>query len=440
MACINNDPNGRKRILFVAPDGSRKTIRLGKASKKQAEAVKVKVENLVSAGLQGTGVLDDEVSRWLAALDDKMHGRLAAAGLVKPRSRTGVTLKAFLDEFFAAIVVKPTTATTYRQTRRVLIDYFGELKLLREIEPVDAEKWRQEMVAKGLAGSTISRRVKCARQMFKRAVKWKIIRENPFTDVVAGAQTNKTRQFFITREMAEKVLEACPDAQWRLLFALSRYGGLRCPSEHLALKWSDIDWGNKRIRVPSCKTEHIEGKDCRIIPLFPELQKPLLDVYAEYLDSPEASEYVITRYRDPAANLRTRLLRIIGRANLTPWPKVWHNLRSSRQTELAEEYPIHVVCAWLGNTRAVAQEHYLQLTDAHFTQAAQEQPSTTSPDPTEKAAQKEAQYPAGQCGTEQNDAAADKQNRPDLPGDSTPYDSVLYAGMTPTGFEPVLSA
>jgi len=37
MATIGNDPNGRKRILFVAGDGSRKTIRLGKIDRKNAE-------------------------------------------------------------------------------------------------------------------------------------------------------------------------------------------------------------------------------------------------------------------------------------------------------------------------------------------------------------------------------------------------------------------
>ena len=30
MASVVNDPNGRRRILFVAPDGSRRTVRLGK--------------------------------------------------------------------------------------------------------------------------------------------------------------------------------------------------------------------------------------------------------------------------------------------------------------------------------------------------------------------------------------------------------------------------
>ena len=39
MASISDDPNGRRRILFVAPDGSRKTIRLGKIDRKSAEAI-----------------------------------------------------------------------------------------------------------------------------------------------------------------------------------------------------------------------------------------------------------------------------------------------------------------------------------------------------------------------------------------------------------------
>jgi hypothetical protein len=87
---------------------------------------------------------------------------------------------------------------------------------------------------------------------------------------------------------------------------------------------------------------------------------------AVYHQAPEGALYVITRYRDSNQNLRTRLARIIRKAGLTPWPKLFHNLRASRQTELVERYPRHVVCAWLGNTAAVSAEHYLQVTDAHF--------------------------------------------------------------------------
>lgn len=384
MATIGHDANGRRRILFVAGDGKRRTIRLGKVSAKQAEAFKVKVEAL--AGALITGSMDDETARWVASREDKTHKQLVAAGLLKPRARAGVTLETFAKDHFDALVVKASTAVTYGQTRRSLLEYFGGRKPLRDIEPADAEKWRQWLKANALSNSTIARRVKCARQVFKRAVRWKLLTENPFADVVAGSQSNPARQYFVTRAEAQKVLDACPDAQWRLLFALSRFGGLRCPSEHLALRWSDVDWERNRVRVPSRKTEHLEGGDCRFIPLFPELRAYLLEVFEA---AEPGTDFVISRYRDTNANLRTQLCRILKRAGVKAWPKLFHNLRSTRQTELAERHPIHVVCAWLGNSRAVAQEHYLQVTDAHYAAAANADPSG---DTSASAAQSPAQY------------------------------------------------
>ena len=32
------------------------------------------------------------------------------------------------------------------------------------------------------------------------------------------------------------------DAEWKAIIALARYGGLRTPSETMALRWIDIDW------------------------------------------------------------------------------------------------------------------------------------------------------------------------------------------------------
>ena len=153
-----------------------------------------------------------------------------------------------------------------------------------------------------------------------------------------------------------------------MLFSLSCYGDLRCPSEHLSLRWGDIDWANNRIRVPSPKTEHIEGKESRIIPMFPELRKHLESVFEQ---AEPGTEYVITRYRGGNVNLRTQLERIVKRAGLVPWGKPWQNLRSTRETELMESYPAHVVCGWIGNSEAVARKHYLQVTDDHFERAVQ---------------------------------------------------------------------
>jgi hypothetical protein len=46
-------------------------------------------------------------------------------------------------------------------------------------------------------------------------------------------------------------------------------------------------------------------------------------------------------------------------------------MRATRQTELEDKFPSHVVCAWLGNSKPIAMKHYLQVTDAHFQKATQ---------------------------------------------------------------------
>ena len=58
---------------------------------------------------------------------------------------------------------------------------------------------------------------------------------------IAGIATIKTLSL-VARSVATKVSEACPDADWRLIFALARFAGLRWPTEVLGLRWSDVDW------------------------------------------------------------------------------------------------------------------------------------------------------------------------------------------------------
>jgi len=127
------------------------------------------------------------------------------------------------------------------------------------------------------------------------ARKHRLIEANPFDDVRTKAPATSDRQRFVSPEETSALLEACPSIDWRLIVGLSRYGGLRCPSEVLSLRWQDVDWERSRLRVTSPKTEHHPGKDTRVIPLFPEL-RPILE---EAFDAaPEGAVYVVNeRYR-----------------------------------------------------------------------------------------------------------------------------------------------
>lgn len=152
------------------------------------------------------------------------------------------------------------------------------------------------------------KRCQFAKQFFRAAVRKRILTENPFEDVRGKGQADPTREYFVTRDEAERVIDACPDAQWRLIFALSRVAGLRCPSEHMNLRWEDVNWERNRITVRSPKTEHHPDHGIREISIFSELKLYLEDVF-ELAES--GDEFVITRYHKKNANLRTQLLRIL---------------------------------------------------------------------------------------------------------------------------------
>ena len=368
MASIGKDKGGRKRILFVAEDGARRTIRLGKCSLRQAEHFKIRLEALIAGRFSG---IDAETARWLADLPDDVHARLVAVGLAEPRAETGpgLSLGKLCDQYLASRTdVRERTLSVYQQTQRNLVEFFGADKPLIEITPYDAEQWRRYLTEEGLAEATARKRTQVAKQFLRNAVKRGVVRVNPFAELKSSAVTNPARQFFVSRTIAEKVLEACPDAEWRLLFILARYGGVRVPSEALALRWQDINGSESRILIHARKTERHAGKGSRWIPLFPELLAPLQECFEQ---AEPGSEYVISRYRKSSVNLRTQLGRIVKRAGLTLWPKPWQNCRATRATELSEEYPAHVVAAWLGHSERIAERHYLQTTEEHFKRAAQ---------------------------------------------------------------------
>ncbi len=412
MASISSDPNGTKRILFIDGSGDRKTIRLGKVSIRTAEKIKVKVEALNAAKIANCSP-DRETTTWVVDLGDSLNKKLAAVGLTEPR-RTVPRLGEFLDGFIAnrQSSAAASTITNMTVAARRLTKHFGADRDMRAITPADADGWAA-VLAEDYAPATAGRTIKRARQFFKLAMRDKLVTENPFADVKANGQTNKERQFHIDRETIANVIDAAPDHEWRLIIALSRFGGLRCPSEHLALKWTDVDWARDRFAVQSPKTGE------RSVPIFPEL-RPFL---AECFERAEAGAvHVISRYRDSDTNLRTTFTKIIRRAGVKVWPKLFHNLRASRETELAAEYPIHVVCEWIGNSAAVAAKHYLTVREEDFERAAQGGAKSGAPE-----AQNEAQQPAAsvrdgsQEWTEGNEACGDMRAEPAACGTTQNY-------------------
>jgi integrase len=395
VASIVNDPNGRRRILFVAPDGSRKTIRLGKCDRKSAEGICRHVEALLAAKIGGQP-LPRDTAAWLTTVGGKLRDKLAAVGLVEPERR--LTVGEYLEEWLshkASAGHSAASAVVWRQAIRDINELFRD-RPLASLVHADGEALRNALLARELRPTTIHKRLTLARQFLEDAVRLGHIQANPWKHVRHRAGDPAERRAYVPVTDAGRVIEHCPNVWWKLLVALGRFGGLRIPSEAFSLTWGDVDWERGRLTVPSPKTR-CHGKPHRVIPLFP-LLRPHLEAAFEHAE--EGSEYVFPEeYRERAngpngwinANLRTQFERVIRRAGVEPWPRLWHSLRASCESDLAQSFPLATVTKWMGNTPSVALKHYVDPTEAAFESA-----RTWTPPSGAKSGAPEAQNPAQQ--------------------------------------------
>jgi len=438
MASLIKHKNGTRLVQVVCPDKQRRVVRLGKIGEAEARTIAEHIAHLAECAKYPDRPINKATDRFVGKLfsDSAKHwlyDRMAAAGLVTPRDIPEEIEAAKLGNFITAYIAGRTdieegTLYNLKRVRQRLVDFFGEDKPICDITPADCDAWKiwlQDRVGPNTTRRSCGR----AKQFFRWAVRKRLLAENPFADMKGcTVQANKEREFFVDRAMSFTVLDTCPDAEWRLLFALSRFGGLRCPSEHLALAWEDVDWEHDRMTIHSPKTKRYEGKESRVIPIFRELRPYLEAVFnekeVELGRPPSSGDHVITRYRRRNCNLRTQLERIIKRAGLATWPKLFQNLRASRATELAAEYPAHVAAYWLGHSTLVAQKHYWQVTEEDYAKAVSK--------PTDSALQKALQKGCSALESGRGEALLETPRKPGKTREK------CDGKVTPTGLEPVL--
>ena len=361
MASITNDPGGRKRITFTDPNGGRKTIRLGEMPDRLAETYRENIEHLVACS-NAPHMISKDVLKWTTDIPQAIHKRFVKASLLpsrEPVQATKWTMQELIKDVEAEIAhTKPFTRQFYARVFFLLAEHFGQDREIASISPREADAfvtWLRTEKKQGPA--TVARRIKACRFIFRRAMRWEMTNRDPFRDIKAGSSVNSSRKAFIPLDDVEKLMETTLDLEFRAILALCRLAALRCPSEVVMLRWADVRWGEGKLMVRSPKTEGYEGGASRIVPLFPRLAEVLMDLYTSLPEG--AGEFVVTSNRGVGINWRTKLKRLIIKAGIKSWPKLFHNMRASRESELCAEYPLTTVCGWLGHRPEVAAAHYL---------------------------------------------------------------------------------
>ena len=365
MASVINDPNGRRRIQFVSPDGKRKTIRLGKIDRKSAESVCRHVEALLTAKISGQPV-PQGAAVWLASIGEKLRQRLVRVGLVDDTPLVPTVSQWCQDYLDSRSDWSAKTRSNVLFAVRLLVERLGDAKL-DKVTSADAEALVHALESQ-YASNTVRRVTGYCRQIFAAAIKRGMLTRNPFADLPGTTRPNRSRSHYVSREEAQALIDAAPDAEWRLILALCRYAGLRFPSEVMALRWGDVLWDRDRMQVPNVKTRRKTGEAFRVVPLFPELRPYLEDAFAV---AAPGQVFVITRWRKRHYSMWKALQQIAHRAGVKLWPKPFINMRASAATDLVQRFPPHVVTAWLGHTREIAESHYWQVTEDHYRHAAQ---------------------------------------------------------------------
>lgn len=237
---------------------------------------------------------------------------------------------------------------------------------MREITPDKASDWRASIVKTGLSEAAAKTHCGNVKTIFNDALTRKIITENPFLHLASGVTATKN-DYYVTPEQCQKIEEACPTLEWKLIFGLARYASLRTPSETRLLTWRDVDWHRGRLTVRSPKTERYAGHEQRLVPITPKLMALLQDAF----DAAEPGEEQIIKTSGGTGWVHSTMKNIIRAAGLVPWDDLFQTMRRSAEIEWAQTFPQYVVSRWIGHSITVSGRHYANsIPDSLFERAA----------------------------------------------------------------------
>ena len=123
---------------------------------------------------------------------------------------------------------------------------------LAEIEPRDVKRSAAHVASRGVSPNTVRLALAPVKALLATAVEEGLIRANPAAGVriaqaTAEEQAEDERVKALTEEELRRLLAEIP-SEWRLFFEFLAHTGLRI-GEAIALRWSDVDLGQRRLLV-----------------------------------------------------------------------------------------------------------------------------------------------------------------------------------------------
>ena len=364
--------NLNEKRIYWSENGSPRKMYIGKCSQRVGREILRHVEALLDTKGTALPPPGDTVTWLREVAEPRLREKFVAAGLIEGRllEHTVATLGGFADAYVQSRTdLRPSTFRQLSQAKDLLIEYFGATRDMASItkgERQEFRRWLERVQAprskRPRSANTVRRLCGRCKQLFAAAMDKEAIARNPFAGMAdMQVKGNRSRHFMMNAELDEQVLAAMPDAKWRLIFAFARYGGFRMPSEINRLTWEHIKWDKGVMIVPTPKTERDPDQSQKEVPIFEKLWPHLEAMKRDPAADPV---FVVAHPRNEKGeitNLSQQFHRHLKRAGIKAWPKLFQNLRSTRQTEVAAVFDEALACRWLGNSPMVFRKHYLQV-------------------------------------------------------------------------------
>jgi integrase len=337
----------------------------------------------------------DPAKRWDHVKAQRALGaeldRVKREGWTKP---TRDTFGKFADEWERVWVparsLKPSTRIDYAITLRHARAYFADLPLER-IGPEQLDGYVADKIAAGLSAKTVRNHLATLNLVFETARRWKKIRENPLAGVDGPKLTDPETVILTEDEIAELraaykllALDAEPDERpwWDLThrMVLVVLGTALRRGELLALRWCDVELGERRV--------HVRRSWVRNQMTTPKSRASRRTVHFGLKTSAALEEqWKASRYKgdedlvfghpdlgtpvDPSELTRSYVKPALKKAGIVKPIQPWHGLRHTALTmDAAVGNPNAYVQAKAGHSQFSITERYIHAAQVEFAGAA----------------------------------------------------------------------
>lgn len=300
----------------------------------------------------------------------------------------------WLDEYLPGRGLKLTTTDSYRQTiNRHLLPAFGKHPLERiEREPELIDRYITTKTRAGLSPKTITNHLLVLQVMLKTAIRWRLIRHNPVSDIQRPrveqpdlnvlTETEIARLWTAYTQLETDAEDGEQKEWWRLARTLTfvALGTAMRRGELLALRWHDIQLLEEHLRVREALVKgrfttpkSRAGK--RRIELGPRT-KQLLAEHWQHSAYNSDDDLVFAHPTkgtaiDPARLAREHLKPALTKAAITKPFRPFHDLRHTALThEAAAGNPLTYIQMKAGHSQAQITERYIHAAQVQFAGAA----------------------------------------------------------------------